>query len=59
MRTSAVIVMNVILTANILIASPGNGQSAAERRINLDFKNTLLKKVFKAIEGKSRCSNNV
>ncbi len=53
MRVSTCVIIGVLLNGQLLIASPGLGQGTAETRLDLNYRNTVLKKVFKAIESKA------
>lgn len=53
MRTSAILFLFVLLTVNLLIAAPGLGQGHVNKTISLDYQNTPLLTVIKAIERKA------
>src|SRR4051812_46679188 len=53
MRVSTCVIVSILFVANLLVASPGHGQSALTRRIDVKLSNTVLKKAFKVIESKA------
>src|SRR5687768_15564646 len=50
MRISAILFMGIVLTANLLIASPGHGQGAGDKKISVDYRNASLKTIIRGIE---------
>lgn len=53
MRVSTCVLLCTLLTGNLLIAAPGLGQDNVDTKIDLDFKNAVLKNVLKVIEEKA------
>lgn len=53
MRTTALVFVHFIFFTQLLLASPGRGQSPGEKLIDLDYRNTVLKKIFRSIEEKA------
>ncbi|MBS1564966.1 MAG: SusC/RagA family TonB-linked outer membrane protein, partial [Bacteroidetes bacterium] len=53
MRTSGILFLFILLATNLLIAAPGLGQGRVNKTISLDYQNSSLLTVLKAIERKA------
>lgn len=53
MRTGAFILLGILLTANLLVAEPLNGQQPDQKTLTVDFKNIPINKALEKIESKT------